>query len=158
MRLIFLTGSFVMFCGYFAAARAVTSPIQSLTPGVFCTSESSDFSGYYYDEKIARCDRNVGAAEKKEVAANYNIVSKDDWSEYEFDHLIPLCAGGSNDEENIWPQPIDEAHEKDKIENSVCSEMRAGAMTQAEAVQKIHDWFLQNSKRFRSEKPMLERR
>ena len=63
------------------------------------------------------------------------------WKNYEFDHLIPLCAGGSNDSRNIWPQPLDEAHEKDKVEDEVCQKMRAGEMKQAEAVHEIFAWF-----------------
>jgi len=126
------------------AVAVVAAPDISLTPGALCSADSPDFKGYAYGEKVALCTRNVGPAEKKEVAANYNIGSQDEWPNYEFDHLIPLCAGGGNDESNIWPQPIDEAKEKDKVENSVCRAMKDGTMTQAEAVQKIKDWFEQN--------------
>src|SRR6266704_3164112 len=41
-------------------------------------------------------------------------------SEYELDHIIPLCLGGSNDRSNLQMQPIDEAHEKDKLEWKAC--------------------------------------
>lgn len=139
---VFAAWCFTLFATA-ALAGSNTAPDPSLTPGSLCTADSPDFKGYAYAEKVALCNRNVGQAEKSEVASNYGIGSKEQWPNYEFDHLIPLCAGGSNDEDNIWPQPIDEAKEKDKVENSVCSAMKEGTMTQAEAVQKIKGWFEQ---------------
>src|ERR1700733_16107853 len=106
-----------LLAGSAIAAAKVSAPDSKLTPGALCSSESDDFKGYAYPEKVALCDRDVGKAKKKEVADSYDIGSEDEWSNYEFDHLIPLCAGGGNDEENIWPQPIDEAKEKDKLED-----------------------------------------
>jgi len=118
-----------------------TSPNPNLTPGALCTSQDPNFSGYAYPEKIARCNRNVNDVEKNQVAQNYGSIPKDQWPQYEFDHLIPLCAGGSNDIHNIWPQPIAEAHEKDVLENDICGGLRAGTMTQAEALKKVNQWF-----------------
>ena len=63
-------------------------------------------------------------------------VPEEDWSLYEFDHWYPLSIGGCNDERNLWPQvasssqcssvlsiralqPIDEAHQKDALENQL---------------------------------------
>lgn len=38
--------------------------------------------------------------------------------DYEEDHLIPLEIGGDpRDPRNLWPQPINEAHVKDRLEN-----------------------------------------
>jgi hypothetical protein len=45
---------------------------------------------------------------------------------YEIDHLIPLCLGGSDDPSNLWPQPrrsIEEtwnAEAKDRFERRMC--------------------------------------
>lgn len=128
----------------FQPAWAVTAPDPDLTPGQLCTSQDPNFMGYYYSEHIARCNRNVGTAEKLKVAAAYGNIPQAEWHNYEFDHLLPLCAGGSDDIKNLWPQPIDEAHLKDKIEDQVCLGMSAGTMTQAEAVQKIRDFFDQS--------------
>jgi hypothetical protein len=51
-------------------------------------------------------------------------IPKSDYSKYEFDHFFPLNAGGSDDMRNIWPQPLAEAHEKDKVEDEVYTASR----------------------------------
>ncbi len=133
-----------VFIGIVASANmswSATSPNNRLTPGKVCTSSDSDFSGYDYPEQIARCSRNIGTQEKQQVAQAYGGIPQSSWPNYEFDHLIPLCAGGSNSTLNLWPQPIAEAHEKDKLENEICLAMKAGKMSQAQAVQKVRDWF-----------------
>jgi len=125
---------------------AITQPNWTQTPGVLCSSHDPNFDTYDYPEHIARCTRNVGDQEKTQIAKAYGNIPKANWSKYEFDHLLPLCAGGSDDIHNLWPQPIDEAHLKDVIEDEVCSGMRAGTLTQAQAVQKVHDWFTAQEK------------
>lgn len=125
----------------FSAWAAQASSIQpGLTPGVLCTVQDPDFQSLDYAEQIPRCIRNVSQAEKFRIAAAYGGIPQSDWSKYEFDHLLPLCAGGSDAIGNVWPEPIAEAHEKDKLENAICREMRAGRMTQAQAIQKIYDF------------------
>jgi hypothetical protein len=126
-----------------AASAAVTGPNPTFTPGALCTSSSPDFKNYDYPEHIARCNRNIQLPEKQEVAKNYGDLPESSWPSYEFDHMIPLCAGGANDILNLWPQPITEAHKKDQLEDQICIAMKAGTLTQAQAVQKVHDWFQQ---------------
>jgi hypothetical protein len=116
----------------------------NLTPGILCSPSDPNFSGLDYPEKIARCNRNIPTGEKLKVAAAYGNIPQSDWPKYEFDHLLPLCAGGSDDSRNLWPQPIAQAHEKDKLEVQICIAMKAGTMTQAVAVQKVYDWFRSN--------------
>ena len=113
------------------------------TPGVLCTATDPNFSNYDYPENIARCARNISQQEKQQVAQDYGNIPHDQWNQYEFDHLIPLCAGGSDDPKNLWPQPIADAHKKDVLEVEICTAMKAGTMLQAEALQKVHDWFTQ---------------
>jgi hypothetical protein len=124
-------------------AVAETDPNGGLTPGTLCSPDDPNFANYDYPEHIARCERNVTREMKQQIADSYGGIPESEWSNYEFDHLIPLCAGGSSSIANLWPQPIDEAHEKDKVEDEVCRGMRAGTMTQAQAIQKIMDWFNQ---------------
>ena len=114
-------------------------PDERRTPGKLCTADDASFQEYRYDEQIPYCRRNVTEAEKRRVAAAYGVA----WErrrEYEFDHRVPLCMGGSNDDENIWPQPLDEAHEKDKLEDSLCRLLRGGTIRQKKAVAQMLAW------------------
>jgi hypothetical protein len=46
--------------------------------------------------------------------------------DYEIDHLIPRCLGGSDDPANLWPQPRRRieptwnAEAKDRLEHLIC--------------------------------------
>jgi hypothetical protein len=46
--------------------------------------------------------------------------------DYEIDHLVPLCLGGSDDFSNLWPQPRRSiepkwnAEAKDRLERKLC--------------------------------------
>ena len=131
---------FLCFSGV-STAKAFTAPDPEKTPGVLCSESDPNFEKFDYPEHVARCNRNVSYDEKLQIAAEYGNIPQSEWSNYEFDHLIPLCAGGSDDIGNLWPQPIDEAHQKDVLENDICTAMRDGKMTQAEAVQQVKDWF-----------------
>ena len=114
------------------------------TPGVLCSKTDANFDKYDYPEQVARCKRNVGQAEKVDIAALYGHIPVADWPKYEFDHLIPLCAGGSDDIRNLWPEPIEQAHKKDILENEICLAMKAGTLKQVDAVAQVHAWFQQN--------------
>lgn len=119
----------------------VQSPNFKITPGLLCSKSDPDFSILDYPEKIARCARNIGEAEKSKVAATYGNIPRASWGNYEFDHLLPVCAGGSNSADNLWPQHIVEAHKKDVLEVDICLAMKAGTLKQADAVKKIYNWF-----------------
>jgi hypothetical protein len=109
------------------------------TPGFLCSPTDPNFVGYRYPGNIAYCQRNIPAFEKDQVAQWYGIP-KSDYSKYEFDHFIPLSAGGSDDIRNLWPQPLAEAHDKDRVEDQVYNGLKSGTMTQQQAVDLIHAW------------------
>src|SRR6185437_17175191 len=92
--LVFLISGFE--CIAVSSWAAITPPNWQVTPGVLCTPQDPNFEGYYYSEHIARCNRAVGEQEKEQIAQEYGNIPKADWPQYEFDHLIPLCAGGSD--------------------------------------------------------------
>ncbi len=140
------------------SAGANTLPDPEMTPGLVCTESDRDFKGFDYPEGIARCKRNFKQSEKTSVARHYGDIPEDDWSNYEFDHLIPLCAGGSNSLKNVWPQPLEQAKRKDVLENQVCVGLRNGTMTQAVAIRKIREWFdaLRSKPQGQSEDQSLE--
>jgi hypothetical protein len=118
-------------------------PNPRLTPGTLCTPNNPDFAGYRYAAHIAYCNRNVSQAKKQQVAQAYGVPEAQ-WSNYEFDHLIPLNAGGSSDVTNLWPQPIAEAHLKDAVEQDVYNKLNAGAINQQQALKEIFDWIMQH--------------
>ena len=39
---------------------------------------------------------------------------------YERDHRVPLCLGGPDTRDNVWYEPLAEAHEKDIAERNAC--------------------------------------
>jgi hypothetical protein len=56
---------------------------------------------------------------------------------FKIDHLIPLCMGGSNKSDNLWPQHASIYEHTDPIEPFLCGAMASGKLKQAEAVQII---------------------
>lgn len=130
----------VALCFFTLPSAFATQPNHHLTPGVLCTPKDADFTGYRYAEHIAYCGRNITQQEKLDVAKAYGGIPESEFYKYEFDHLIPLAIGGSNDIHNIWPQPIDEAKLKDHVEQQTYNGLNSGTMTQAQALKLIWDW------------------
>ncbi len=126
-----------------AAAGERVPADWSFTPGKLCTPSDPDFSEYRYAEQIPYCRRHVTQQMKQEIAAHYGIP-QNDWSDYEFDHLIPLAVGGDSYVDNVWPQPHgdpDGSNGKDRLEMQLYQQMKAGTMKQTEAIQQIQLWF-----------------
>lgn len=119
------------------------TPDDSYTPGRLCTPEDPNFKEYRYAERIPYCRRTATTRMKQEIAAHYG-VPREEWGNYEFDHLIPLGIGGNSSIDNLWPQPHgypDGSGGKDRLENALYLQMRDGTITQAEAVRQIYAWF-----------------
>ena len=96
--------------------------------------------------------RNVNDAEKAQEFKTYSIKPTDSPFGYEIDHFISLELGGTNDPDNLWPQPYCQpgtggktcvgAREKDVVETSLAHRMCAGTITLDEARQIITtDWY-----------------
>jgi hypothetical protein len=125
------------------AARA--TPDSSYTPGHLCSPTDPNFKEYRYAEHIPYCNRNVTQQMKLDISAHYGILQSA-WASYEFDHLIPLAIGGDSSIDNLWPQPHepgtpDGSEGKDKLEEQLYLQMKAGTITQADAVNRIYGWF-----------------
>jgi hypothetical protein len=112
----------------------------SHTPGKLCATNDPDYAEVRYVEHIPICKRHI-TREMKAIVAKLYGVSQKDWHKYEFDHLIPLGIGGANSIDNLWPQILTEAHEKDKVEEKAYLEMKSGKINQKQAVKMIWDWF-----------------
>lgn len=122
----------------FADSSYPQGPDPRVTPGSLCTTPDS----YRYPEHIAYCDRNVSTGEKKKVIAIYNQqlgynIAPGDRSQFKIDHFIPLCMGGSNNEDNLWPQHSSVYTITDPLEPLACQKMADGKLEQARAVELI---------------------
>ncbi len=128
--LVALTGS-----SAFALEDYPPTPDSKLTPGSLC----KDPDALRYPEKIPYCERNVNVPKKLEVFKGYmdigfqiNLKNR---ARYKIDHLIPLCAGGSNEIENLWPEFETVYTILDPIEPAICQKMQDGRLKQKHAVE-----------------------
>ncbi|KAL3896832.1 MAG: hypothetical protein SGCHY_003820 [Lobulomycetales sp.] len=111
-------------------------PCKFLTPGVVTSSADPDFTAMFGKHKnIRKCRRSVGK-KGKHIAAKLYGIREEDWSDYEFDHMIPLGLGGSNHPSNIWPQHRnDTAHmEKSLLAHTLHRGLEDGLITQKQAI------------------------
>ena len=111
-------------------------PDPKLSPGKLC----DEGSNRRYPERILFCYRDVTDGEKNKVSAAYRdagllAATFSNTRDFKIDHYFSLCAGGSNDAENLWPQHKSIGKYTDPIEPRVCSAMHMGKMKQAEAVE-----------------------
>ncbi len=112
-------------------------PNPSVTPGSLCTKIDT----YRYPERIAYCGRDVDSEIKAGIFVRYRSLGyKLDISrrsDYKIDHLIPLCAGGSNEIDNLWPQHMSVFNQTDPLESVGCQKLQAALIKQTELVKLI---------------------
>lgn len=119
------------------AAIAWTAPDASKTPGATvpgCSVVQICQKGY------AAKARAVPDSLKRRVCLAYGVTKACPGPAYEIDHLISLELCGSNDQTNLWPQPIAEAHEKDKLEDRLHAEVCAGKVALKDAEAQLQAW------------------
>jgi len=109
-------------------------PDSKLTPGSLCTNPTY----YRYGERVPYCERSVKGTTKQYVFDLYVEIgfkiSPNDRYKYKIDHLIPLCAGGSNEIDNLWPEHVSIYTIVDPLEPAICDKMSMGRLKQREAV------------------------
>ncbi len=109
-------------------------PDATLTPGALCAHPDQ----YRYPEKIKYCERDVSTGEKAAIFQKYDQLGYRTRSmkrqAFKIDHYIPLCAGGSNESRNLWPQHQSVYEITDKLEALICEKMAAGRLRQKDAV------------------------
>lgn len=113
-------------------------PDLSVTPGDLCHSPNE----LRYAERIKYCDRNVPGELKAEVIQTYDqqlgfSIRAMRRGLFKIDHYIPLCVGGSNQRQNLWPQHRSIYQITDRLEFAVCQKMSEGKLKQAEAIELI---------------------
>ena len=113
-------------------------PQLQVTPGSFCDHADQ----VRYPERVAVCQRNVKHELKQDIIAEYDkqfgySIRSMDRQKFKIDHLIPLCAGGGNSRENLWPQHESIYNITDPLEPLICGKMAAGKLLQAKAAEII---------------------
>lgn len=108
------------------------------TPGKVCANSGT----HRYPEQISYCERDVDSYLKKAVIQKYDSlfgyqIRSMNRLDFKIDHLIPLCAGGDNGEENLWPQHKSVYEITDPLEPLLCQKMLEGKLLQADAIKLI---------------------
>ena len=112
-----------------------SGPNQQLTPGKLCTKPEN----HRYPENIPYCGRHVDSSTKALIIKNYDEklgyqIQTMDRKDFKIDHFFPLCAGGGNDIENLWPQHKSVFAVTDALEALVCLKMSEGKLLQKDAI------------------------
>lgn len=118
--------------------RFPKGPNLAETPGKLC--EGSKI--HRYPENIVYCERDVDSYLKRAIIAKYDSlfgyqIQQMNRMDFKIDHLIPLCAGGANVQENLWPQHKSVYEITDPLEPVLCQKMAEGKLLQADAVKLI---------------------
>lgn len=120
-----------------AASIYPENPDTKITPGSYCTHADE----IRYPEKIVYCKRHVSTGAKWAVIEKYNEqgfrIESSDRSQFKIDHYIPLCAGGSNNPNNLWPQHQSVYEITDPLEGLACEKMAQGRLLQKRAIELI---------------------
>jgi hypothetical protein len=127
---------------------------------------------------VRTADHDAACGHAKESRGRMNTVRRDEilrryglrpgtHPDYQIDHLIPLCLGGSDDPSNLWPQPkrsIEDkwnADAKDRLERLMCRMVCDGQIDIAAAQEAFAtDWiaayhaYYEGGKKRRQDKPV----
>ena len=122
----------VFFIDY---SRYPDGPNEGMTPGSVCKNPSK----YRYPENIPYCERDVESQLKRDIIVQYDRklgyrIQTMDRQAFKIDHYIPLCMGGSNSRDNLWPQHRSVYEITDPLEQLLCEKMAHGLLRQAQAM------------------------
>ncbi len=133
-----------------AFAEPPILPNPDLTPGNTFPVSRNDVCVPGYAHKV----RDVPWDEKREVFRRYGVPLAEH-REYEVDHLIPLCLGGSNSIRNLWPQSRTtqpwNAYRKDKLEYHLWKLVCDGQADLADAQRQIASNWIDAYKKYMGE-------
>lgn len=142
MKTVFAILAIALSCSFSLQANGKghfpMGPSPELTPGSLCDRPTER----RYPEHIDYCRRNVDGSLKQKIIRQYDQelgynIGQMDRQQFKIDHYIPLCAGGSNQADNLWPQHRSVYKITDPLEQILCEKMALGRLKQADAVQLI---------------------
>ncbi len=113
-----------------------TMPDPRLTAGSLCQNPIE----IRYPERIKYCGRDVSPTEKQMIIQLYERkggyqINKFGRENFKIDHLVPLCMGGSNEANNLWPQHKTIYVYTDPLESLGCQKLSQGRIRQADVIQ-----------------------
>lgn len=112
------------------------TPDLTLTPGSLCDTPDS----YRHPEQIPYCERAVNSFLKELVFIEYRKIGyrlSSDRANFKVDHFIPLCAGGSNNMNNLWPQHLSLSKITDQIESVGCEQLSKERILQKDLIELV---------------------
>lgn len=111
-------------------------PDHAKTPGAVASTDMAAVCTSGHAEEV----RHVSSSERNRIYLAYGIA-RGHRKGYVIDHLISLELGGSNDTQNLWPQPRVEAKQKDRVEAELHADVCSGKIPLRDAQQRIaRDW------------------
>lgn len=125
-------------------------PDPILTPGVVATTDQADICGVVGGLRYTERHRFTTQSMKDGTFSKYQIVKGG--RDFEVDHRVPICAGGADVKENLWPQLgwlHPSYHDKDRLEDQICRLICKGSVsvTDGQAIF-MGDWTLGYAKVF----------
>ena len=139
-----------------AQSKAQPVPNRNLTPGAVRRVKLADVCSLGHSDK----NRPVPDHVQQQVFEKYGISGAPS-SEYEVDYLITPELGGSDDIQNLWPEPYSatdwSAYVKDALEDRLHELVCAGQLDLHTAQRDIAtDWIRAYKKYFHTDKPLFE--
>ena len=113
----------VLLASYALAAPAIAAelaaPNPALTPGAVVSSDRATACAFGSTPRLYQTSRGTYLEQARQVFERYGIPYEQH-RDFELDHLVPRCAGGSDEVRNLWPEPLAEATIKDAAEARIC--------------------------------------
>lgn len=113
-------------------------PDSARTTGSLCNESDPDYRTNRYPERIAYCVRHVTNSRKSRIFEAYGVPAKCR-KHYTIDHFIPLSLGGTNNEDNLWPEAKNIKALRYNLELELFEKLSDGKITQAHAVATIRE-------------------
>ena len=110
-------------------------PNLSLTPGIARPLTAVQVCSIAWGTDT----RHVTSQMREWVFISYG-VPRSEYGRYVIDHLIPRELAGADVIENLWPQPIMDARNKDREENRLHRAVCAHKVSLVAAQQQMREW------------------